>query len=63
MTATPQTSAVTFTLAANRLMTLRYDDPVPFRAFTKRRQANLSRYHRGPHRRRVRRAAQEMWPR
>src|SRR5881398_1726195 len=32
MTATPQTSPVTFILAANRLITLRYDDPVPFRA-------------------------------
>ena len=44
MTNTPQTSAVTFILTANKLITLRYDDPVPFRAFPKRREANLSRY-------------------
>ncbi|MGZ4984363.1 MAG: magnesium transporter CorA family protein [Chthoniobacterales bacterium] len=43
-TNTPQSSAVTFILAANKLITLRYADPVPFRAFPKRREANLQRY-------------------
>jgi magnesium transporter len=43
-TSMPQSSAVTFILVANKLVTLRYADPVPFRSFPARREANLSRY-------------------
>ena len=40
----PQSAALTFILATNKLVTLRYVDPVPFQAFAKRRDANLQRY-------------------
>ncbi|MDQ2918321.1 MAG: magnesium transporter CorA family protein [Verrucomicrobiota bacterium] len=40
----PQSAAITFILATNKLVTLRYVDPVPFQAFAKRREANLERY-------------------
>ncbi|MFN2508267.1 MAG: magnesium transporter CorA family protein [Chthoniobacterales bacterium] len=43
-TSTPQSSAVTFILLANKLVTLRYADPAPFNAFRVRREANLQRY-------------------
>src|ERR1700704_4282548 len=32
----PQSAAITFILATNKLITLRYVDPVPFQAFAKR---------------------------
>src|SRR3954465_8033939 len=37
----PQSTAVTFILGAQRLITLRYADPAPFNAFRLRREANL----------------------
>ncbi|HMJ06332.1 MAG TPA: magnesium transporter CorA family protein [Chthoniobacterales bacterium] len=40
----PTSSAVTFILTQDKLVTLRYEDPVPFNAFRTRREANLSRY-------------------
>jgi magnesium transporter len=40
----PESAAITFILATNKLVTLRYVDPVPFQAFAKRREANLQRY-------------------
>ncbi len=40
----PESSAVTFILSADKLVTLRYTDPAPFRAFQIRREANLQRY-------------------
>ncbi|MDQ6939631.1 MAG: magnesium transporter CorA family protein [Verrucomicrobiota bacterium] len=40
----PESAAITFILATNKLITLRYVDPVPFQAFAKRREANLERY-------------------
>src|SRR5215217_5317428 len=43
-TSTPESSAVTFILAGDKLVTLRYEDPVPFQAFRKQREANLQRY-------------------
>ena len=43
-TAHPESSAVTFILLADKLVTLRYADPVPFNAFHARREANLARY-------------------
>src|SRR4051812_46164895 len=43
-TSTPQSTAMTFILTANKLVTLRYADPVPFHAFHTRREANLGRY-------------------
>ena len=43
-TATPQSSAITFILTAQKLVTLRYADPLPFHSFHQRREANLARY-------------------
>ncbi len=43
-TSTPQSSTVTFVLARDKLVTLRYADPVPFHVFAKKREANLQRY-------------------
>ncbi len=43
-TTRPQSSAVTFILTPEKLVTLRYTDPVPFHAFRARREANLQRY-------------------
>lgn len=43
-TAQPESSAVTFILSADKLVTLRYEDAVPFRAFRTQREANLQRY-------------------
>lgn len=40
----PESSAITFILSADKLVTLRYEDPVPFTAFRARREANLQRY-------------------
>src|SRR3954470_17810478 len=46
-TSRPSSSAVTFIIAGNKLITLRYADPAPFRAFRTRREANLSKYQTG----------------
>ena len=46
-TTAPQSSAVTFVLTGNTLVTVRYADPAPFRAFTKRRETNLQRFETG----------------
>jgi len=43
-TSTPSSSAVTFILSNERLLTVRYANPVPFSAFHTRREANLARY-------------------
>ncbi len=43
-TAQPESSAVTFILSKEKLVTLRYADPAPFRAFHTRRDAHLQRY-------------------
>ena len=43
-TSTPSSSAITFILSNDKLVTLRYADPVPFNAFRIRREANLQRY-------------------
>ncbi len=43
-TSAPESSAVTFILTGNRLVTLRYADPVPFNAFRTRREGNVQRY-------------------
>ncbi len=43
-TSTPQSAAITFIVTANKLVTLRYADPVPFHAFRSYREANLQRY-------------------
>ena len=43
-TTTPQSSTVTFILAAEKLLTIRYADPLPFQSFRKHREANLQRY-------------------
>lgn len=40
----PQSAAVTFIIGPEKLITLRYSDPVPFNAFRTRREANLERY-------------------
>lgn len=40
----PQSAAISFILSTERLVTLRYADPVPFNAFRARREANLQRY-------------------
>ncbi|MDQ6625022.1 MAG: magnesium transporter CorA family protein, partial [Verrucomicrobiota bacterium] len=40
----PSSSAITFILSADKLVTLRYADPVPFAAFRARREANVERY-------------------
>jgi magnesium transporter len=43
-TTAPESAAVTFILAGEKLVTLRYADPAPFTAFRTRREANLHRY-------------------
>jgi magnesium transporter len=43
-TNSPQSSAITFILAAEKLITLRYADSAAFAAFRTRREANLQRY-------------------
>jgi magnesium transporter len=43
-TSNPESTAVTFILTNEKLVTLRYADPVPFQAFRVRREANLDRY-------------------
>ncbi len=43
-TTRPRSAAVTFIFSPERLITLRYSDPVPFNAFRARREANLPRY-------------------
>jgi len=43
-TTRPESAALTFILAADRLVTLRYADPAPFNAFRIHREANLQRY-------------------
>ncbi|MGI9089282.1 MAG: magnesium transporter CorA family protein [Chthoniobacterales bacterium] len=43
-TANPESSAVTFILAGEKLITLRYTDPASFNAFRVRREANTLRY-------------------
>jgi magnesium transporter len=43
-TAMPQSSAVTFIVTPEKLVTLRYADPAAFRAFCSHREANLQRY-------------------
>lgn len=45
-TSSPGSSAITFILSADKLVTLRYTDPAPFTAFRARREANLTRYER-----------------
>lgn len=43
-TSVPESSAITFILTADKLITLRYADPAPFNAFRTRREANLQVY-------------------
>lgn len=43
----PESSAVTFIFADNRLLTLRYADPLPFETFRKEREQDLARYDSG----------------
>lgn len=43
-TSTPQSSAVTFIIARNKLLTLRYTNPAPFQLFHAQREANPKRY-------------------
>ena len=43
-TSNPESSAVTFILTSEKLVTLRYADPAPFHAFRARREANPLRY-------------------
>jgi magnesium transporter len=43
-TSTPESAAISFILVDNKLVTLRYADPVPFRAFRNHREANLQKY-------------------
>jgi magnesium transporter len=43
-TSMPQSSAVTFILAHHKLVTLRYEDPAPFRTFRLKRESSLMRY-------------------
>ena len=40
----PESSAITFILTSEKLVTLRYADPAPFAAFRARREANVHRY-------------------
>src|SRR3712207_5303119 len=40
----PESAAISFILVGKKLVTLRYADPVPFRAFRKQREANPHRY-------------------
>jgi magnesium transporter len=46
-TSRPSSSAVTFIITSDKLVTLRYADPAPFRAFRTRREANLTKYQTG----------------
>ena len=41
----PESSAITFILFGDKLVTLRYADPAAFGAFRSRREANTQRYH------------------
>lgn len=43
-TSNPETSAVTFILTPQRLITLRYADPIPFKAFRTRRETSPNDY-------------------
>ncbi len=43
-TAQPESSAITFILVGEKLVTLRYADPAPFNTFRAQREANLGRY-------------------
>lgn len=43
-TARPESSAVTFILLSDKLLTLRYADPVPFRTFRAKRDASPQRF-------------------
>ncbi|MBA2269570.1 MAG: magnesium transporter CorA family protein [Chthoniobacterales bacterium] len=43
-TSNPESSAITFILAGEKLVTLRYADPAAFAAFRARREANPNRY-------------------
>ena len=43
-TSMPESAAISFILVGSKLVTLRYADPVPFRAFRTQREANLQRY-------------------
>ena len=43
-TTKPESTAVTFVLLSDKLVTVRYADPVPFHAFHARREANVQRY-------------------
>jgi magnesium transporter len=44
----PESSSITFILAGDQLVTLRYADPVPFETFRLEREAELERYDSGP---------------
>jgi magnesium transporter len=46
-TDSPESTAVTFMLTPQRLVTLRYAEPLPFHAFRTRRDANLGSYRTG----------------
>ena len=46
-TSSPESSAVTFILVSEKLVTLRYADPAPFDAFRASRSANLAHYQTG----------------
>lgn len=48
-TTQPESSAITFILTPEKLITLRYADPVPFAVFRARREANVHRYTTGYH--------------
>lgn len=48
-TSNPASTAVTFVLLADKLVTVRYADPVPFRAFHTQREANVQRYQTANH--------------
>jgi magnesium transporter len=43
----PESSAVTFIFADNRLLTVRYADPLAFATFRSERESDLARYHSG----------------
>src|SRR2546421_12180468 len=43
----PESSAVTFIFADNRLITLRYAEPLPFETFRVERESDLERYDSG----------------
>lgn len=46
-TSQPESSAITFIFADNRLITLRYVDPLPFETFRAERESDLARYDSG----------------